>query len=327
MYRIIGGDRKEYGPVSAEQLRRWLSEGRLNLQSMARAEDGGEWKPLAAFPELAEGLGVPAGSPAAGGVALPPLDSTTWSAEILARESQLRVGRCLSRSWGLLFNNFGLLVGATLVVWLVSLTEFIPLIGGVAYQVLWGALYGGFYLIFLKRIRGQTAALPEVFDGFKLAFGQLALAGFISSLLAGIGFLFCLVPGLYLMVAWLFCVPLVADRRLEFWPAMELSRKVVTRAWFPVFGLALLAFLPMVAVSIFGTVKITVIALTAAKHAMSSGHLDVQRLMDEMTDIPRLSLLVGGVSRVVLLLNLPFAAGALMYAYEDLFGARKAAAA
>ena len=327
MYRIIGGDRKEYGPVSADELRRWLSEGRLNSQSMARAEGSSEWKPLAAYPEFAEFLGVPAGSPAAAGVVPPPVNTAAWSADILAREPQLRVGRCLSLAWGLLLNNFGLLVGATMVVWLVSLTEFIPLIGGAAYQVIWGALYGGFYLLYLKRIRGQSAAMPEVFDGFKKSLGQLVLAGFLSSLLAGLGILFCFVPGIYLMVAWLFCVPLVADRGLEFWPAMELSRKVVTRGWFPVFGLALLAFLPIVAVSIYGTVKVTLIALTALKHAISSGRLDVQLLWDGMTDIPRTILLIGGVSRIVLLINLPFGAGALMYAYEDLFGARKTPAA
>ena len=29
MYKIIGGDQKEYGPVTAEQLRLWVTEGRV----------------------------------------------------------------------------------------------------------------------------------------------------------------------------------------------------------------------------------------------------------------------------------------------------------
>jgi hypothetical protein len=91
--------------------------------------------------------------------------------------------------------------------------------------------------------------------------------------------------------------------------------------------LVLLAFLPMVLVSCVGTIKITLIGLSAVKHAVISGHLDVQRLVEAVREIFRVSLEFGGVSRVVLLFNLPFAAGALMYAYEDLFGARKAPAA
>ena len=52
MYKIIGGDGREYGPVSPEQLRQWLTEGRLTPQSLAQAAGSTEWKPLVNFPEL-----------------------------------------------------------------------------------------------------------------------------------------------------------------------------------------------------------------------------------------------------------------------------------
>lgn len=60
MYRIIGADGREYGPVSAEQVRLWIAEGRATVQTLVRAEDGTEWKPLVNFPEL-----LPAGVPPA----------------------------------------------------------------------------------------------------------------------------------------------------------------------------------------------------------------------------------------------------------------------
>src|SRR3990172_9234335 len=53
MYKILGADQKEYGPVSLEQLRQWLAEGRVNAQTLAQAEGTTGWKPLAAYPELA----------------------------------------------------------------------------------------------------------------------------------------------------------------------------------------------------------------------------------------------------------------------------------
>lgn len=52
MYRIIGTDGKQYGPVAPEQLRRWIAEGRANAQTLANMEGSAEWRPLAAFPEF-----------------------------------------------------------------------------------------------------------------------------------------------------------------------------------------------------------------------------------------------------------------------------------
>ena len=52
MYKIIGADAKEYGPISAEQLRQWIAEGRANAQTKILPEGATEWKPLSEFPEF-----------------------------------------------------------------------------------------------------------------------------------------------------------------------------------------------------------------------------------------------------------------------------------
>ena len=52
MYRIVGADQKEYGPVTAEQIIAWIKDGRSNGQTLARLEDGA-WKPLSTFSEFA----------------------------------------------------------------------------------------------------------------------------------------------------------------------------------------------------------------------------------------------------------------------------------
>ena len=52
MYKIIGADGKEYGPVSAEQLRDWIQQGRVSLQTQARLEGSTDWRPLSGFPEF-----------------------------------------------------------------------------------------------------------------------------------------------------------------------------------------------------------------------------------------------------------------------------------
>ena len=57
MYKIIGADGREYGPITAEQLRDWIAEGRANAQTRAMAEGTGQWKPLTEYLEFAPALG------------------------------------------------------------------------------------------------------------------------------------------------------------------------------------------------------------------------------------------------------------------------------
>jgi hypothetical protein len=58
MYKIIGADQKEYGPVDTEQLRLWINESRVNAQTKILADGTTEWKALAEFPEFAGALGA-----------------------------------------------------------------------------------------------------------------------------------------------------------------------------------------------------------------------------------------------------------------------------
>ena len=40
MYEIIGADGKEYGPISFEQIRQWIAEGRVNAQTRVQVTAG-----------------------------------------------------------------------------------------------------------------------------------------------------------------------------------------------------------------------------------------------------------------------------------------------
>jgi hypothetical protein len=53
MYKIIGVDKQEYGPVTEEQVRQWLAEGRANAQTLVQREGETDWKPLGTLPEFA----------------------------------------------------------------------------------------------------------------------------------------------------------------------------------------------------------------------------------------------------------------------------------
>jgi TM2 domain-containing membrane protein YozV len=56
MYKIVGVDGQQYGPVSVEELRRWMADKRVNAQTLVQAEGSPEWKPLGSFSEFASEL-------------------------------------------------------------------------------------------------------------------------------------------------------------------------------------------------------------------------------------------------------------------------------
>jgi hypothetical protein len=84
MYKIIGADGKEYGPVSVDQLKQWIAEGRLNLQSKVLPDGGTDWKAVAEVPELAGA--VPSSSPPRPGAyagATPDVPNYLWQSIVV----------------------------------------------------------------------------------------------------------------------------------------------------------------------------------------------------------------------------------------------------
>jgi len=209
----------------------------------------------------------------------------TIAQEVLPRDYTLDIGSCLRRGWALVRGDFWPLVGITALV-LALLGTASSALGdnsteatSVLALLIIGPLMGGLYLHFLKKIRGDPTSIETVFSGFKNHFLHLFLGGFVMTALTALGFFCLILPGVYLFVSWIFALPLIIDRRLDFWPAMELSRKTVSKHWLPFFGF------------------IMVLAL-----------LNLAGL---------LALMIG------LFIAAPVAVAALMYAYEDIFGAAK----
>jgi hypothetical protein len=314
MYKIIGADQKEYEAANSDELLLWVKEGRADGRTLIKAEGTNEWKPLSSLPEFAQLTGA-AGVPPR----MPPFPGAP-AGTFGVLEPDLNIGHCLGRAWELLKDNFGLLTAASFLIWLIDdFLHWIPF----AESFFGGVFYGGLCVVFLKRIRGEPAPVREVFSGFRTMFVQLLLAGLLTSLLTLLAaFVFCFLiglPGLYLKIAWVFALPLVIDKRLEFWSAMELSRKTVTRIWFKVFGLAVVAFAPFILVKTIVIFKTWLLMSAAMGPAMTQGAPDFSKLMQSAREVAGATVSLNLIAQVMLLLNLPFATGALMYAYEDLF--------
>ena len=73
MYHVIGGDGKQYGPISEAIVRGWLGEGRVSAESLSFFAGEAQWIPLRDRPEFADVLSAPpTNAPPAGPPAGPP---------------------------------------------------------------------------------------------------------------------------------------------------------------------------------------------------------------------------------------------------------------
>jgi uncharacterized membrane protein len=307
-YFIIGGDGKQYGPVTDEDVHKWIAEGRLNVLSQAKGEGDAEFRPLAQFPEFATAF-----APAAVPGTIGPIKSST---DFLERDYELDLGGCISRGYQLLKDNFSLLFLTALVYagieGLIAGLGVIPKVGpifSIGNLVIAGPLLGGVYLISLRALRGQSVEVGDIFTGFRQCFGQLFLGHLVPALLIGLSIvpiiivavvviagtalahnlamllilipvgLLGLIPAIFLQTCWVFTLPLIIDKQMDFGAAMKASFKMVRKHWWQVFGLILLTGL----VNLLGA----------------------------------LMLLIG------LLFTVPITLAALMYAYETIFGAEK----
>lgn len=93
----------------------------------------------------------------------------------------------------------------------------------------------GLFMTGLRMARRQRTDATEVFRYFAWTISLFVTAAVMYVLMA-LGTLLFIVPGVYLAVAWLYAMPLVVERGLGPWQALETSRRALTHRWFTLFG-------------------------------------------------------------------------------------------
>jgi uncharacterized membrane protein len=204
-YTIIGGDGKQYGPITTDDLYKWIAEGRLNAQSQAKAESDVEFRALSTFPEFADALKI---QTATVETSMPPAVSGDW----LERDYELDIGGCVSRGWELVKNNFGTLFVPVLIYLLIEMAVGvlgrIPFIGpifSIANLFITGPLMAGVLYIFIRAIRNESADLRNMFTGFRSGYWQL----FLGYLVPALAYLACLLP--FLVIYFMKVFPILSQ--------------------------------------------------------------------------------------------------------------------
>ncbi len=103
-----------------------------------------------------------------------------------------------------------------------------------------GPLLAGFFLAANKISQEETLEYPDFFKGFQY-YIPLVLVWLVSQVLVAIGLFALVLPGIYLMVSYMFAMLAAIFFGLDFWSSLEFSRKLVHRNWlkFFMFGLSL----------------------------------------------------------------------------------------
>lgn len=281
-YDFIGGDGKQYGPFTLDELRDCIHQRRATPESKVRetGEHSNEWR------SIREVLNLQPGS------TLSPIESTTvtdhyldfdqFREAVLASNNRLDVGLALGQGWTLFTAHMGILVGACLLYMLILVgAGFIPF----SSLILQGPLTGGLFILVLNLIRTNTATIGDLFQGFARNFGWLLLisivqivvvcvaifigaipltliigifAGGIGAVLEspGIFVIAMICAGIFAMIIMaiiagvltFFPLPLAADKKLDFSQAFSLGWPVSKSNFVPILMLfGLLSFVNIIA--------------------------------------------------------------------------------
>jgi hypothetical protein len=152
----------------------------------------------------------------------------------------IRTGYYLKAGWELFKQNAAGFIGFSVVALFVIFALSTKAgIGNVLSYVIGPPLWAGFIIVAMKLLLHQATEVNDFTKGFQFIL-PLLLYSVVSSVFISIGFVLLILPGIYLVVGYLFTTWLIVDRKLDFWPAMELSRKTVHKHWFDVFGFFLI---------------------------------------------------------------------------------------
>ncbi|WP_338461706.1 hypothetical protein VZH09_11845 [Synechococcus elongatus IITB7] len=179
--------------------------------------------------------------------------------DLLDLNYEFRLGKYLGRGWNIFEANRKVFIIYTVIVYflvfgiptLINLYAMeaeglyigldLPL-GNIFSQILFGPFLAGFFLAAFKVIQKKPIKFRDFFYGF-IHFWPLFLTSLIANSLIGIGFSIFIVPGVYLTVSYLFGMPLVIERKLKPWQALEISRRLIAKQWSAFFQFWLFLFL------------------------------------------------------------------------------------
>ncbi len=210
-----------------------------------------------------------------------PDDSQQGSTERgLAGDYDLQLGAWLSEAWDKVAGNkgtvwlamlfyvglafliglfFGLLDGTPSDPEALEAPSLISIIGDLVSAIVLMPMAVGLAFVATALALGYTPNPKSLFGWYDQTL-KIVLTGVLMNLLILLGLLLFVLPGIYLAVSYQIALPLLVDKQLGPWQALETSRKVIGHSWFKVFVFDLIAIVLVgLSMALFGIPLIWVV--------------------------------------------------------------------
>ena len=258
------------GPVSESEWDQLVQSGKIQPGTLVWHEGLSAWTPYSKVPPRA--LDEPETEPDQKPPSdeLEEEESpAAYAARLMQRDYPVRMQSCIGRAWELLRAHFWMLVGSTLLMFAITLVSTrVPGLNWLISLALQGVLFGGLVNVYLRLMRGEPVVTADLAAGFDArVFRDLTLKTLIAFLVSQVCFipmvyvaikngisqetiqakmmsdphavgLFLMaagagmIPALFVSFCWMFALPLIVDKGLPVWTAMQLSRrKVMQHPW------------------------------------------------------------------------------------------------
>jgi len=170
--------------------------------------------------------------------------------DALAGRYDFDIGQVMHEAWNLTRGMKASFWGAAFIVYAIffvlavvaasvagksGVMQFIP---SIVLGTVGPVLFIGLVMMGVRRAAGLPISFATAFSCLDRVL-TVFLASLLTTLLTYIGLFLIIVPGIYLAIAYCMTMPLIADRHLGPWQAIETSRKAVTKRWFQYFLLLL----------------------------------------------------------------------------------------
>jgi len=147
--------------------------------------------------------------------------------------SKFNISRWLTEAWDILIKDFWHYIGLTciylIIIGTVSTT-------GLGIFLVTGPLNIGFFYIITLRMFGKPFDISDISKGFNYYINAI-LINILVTFFVSVGFTLCIIPGIFIYSWYLLPYIYIFDRDMDFWKAMEESRKVAFNRFFEFFVL------------------------------------------------------------------------------------------
>ncbi|HEX6025873.1 MAG TPA: hypothetical protein VFZ00_28030 [Solirubrobacter sp.] len=173
----------------------------------------------------------------------------------------LSPGDVIGRAFAIYRDQFGVLVPAALVIFAINAVVswvfgdgVLALIAAVVSLVL-AILYEGMVVQLVRDVQDgrRDSSVGELFSSVSPVLLPLIGVSILGGIGIGIGFVLCIVPGLFLLTFWSVVAPVTVIERPGVFSAFSRSWELVRGNAWPVFGTIVLVFLLVVAASVAAT--------------------------------------------------------------------------